>query len=431
MQPKARDVVYMFTKESFIAGLSLLMPKIKVEIKEDELELFKVFSYGETEDKTSVGTISLAELKEVEDTFSDESRLADSIFFSKTSLEAAVRPTDRMRIPPYRNDRTMYVTSELGFNLEYSPASDRYIFALLCSFAQHPEYQYEIGALFRLGHRDKISSLHDLANQCRLLTVKISTPKVCSASNLRQMFDSYLFNISYSYSLTLSIVNFRVEDYDRILSSRRSGQLFPYRHYKPQLTSYYRQATATSIPFAQYLAFYHVAEYFFQSVSEQDTFQSIQNCITHPAFSPHKPNDIKKLYNLMRKIMREQRDDGVWNEKTGLLLCLKRYVPDIESLKESIQSIDSNALSFYKTNMAEFADDGKMIDFDGAIDIIYSSIRDRIYSVRNAIVHSKESEKARYEPFRHDKQLLKEIPLIRAVAEEIILNSAVQLEIYN
>ena len=42
----------------------------------------------------------------------------------------------------------------------------------------------------------------------------------------------------------------------------------------------------------------------------------------------------------------------------------------------------------------------------------------------NAIVHSKEGEKSKYEPFKHDKQLAKELPLIRAVAEEIIINSA-------
>lgn len=46
-----------------------------------------------------------------------------------------------------------------------------------------------------------------------------------------------------------------------------------------------------------------------------------------------------------------------------------------------------------------------------------------------SIVHSKEGEESRYEPFKHDKFLAKEIPLMRAVAEEIIINSATPLEI--
>lgn len=131
---------------------------------------------------------------------------------------------------------------------------------------------------------------------------------------------------------------------------------------------------------------------------------------------------------MIKKKMREQREDGVWNEKIGLILCLKRYVPDLDSLKMSIETIESTAIEYYKTTTVEFADDGKTIDFDGDIDSIYAAVRDRVYSVRNAIVHSKEGDRLRYEPFKHDKQLAKEIPLIRGIAEEIIVNSAKPIE---
>ena len=122
--------------------------------------------------------------------------------------------------------------------------------------------------------------------------------------------------------------------------------------------------------------------------------------------------------------MRDQRDDGVWNEKNGLLLCLKQYVPDLSVLKDSIDRIDRYAIDYYQTTAVAFADDGKIIDFSEETEKVYSAIRNRIYATRNAIVHSKEGEKLKYEPFKHDKQLAKELPLIRAVAEEIIINSA-------
>lgn len=126
--------------------------------------------------------------------------------------------------------------------------------------------------------------------------------------------------------------------------------------------------------------------------------------------------------------MRDQREDGVWDEKTGLLLCLNKFVPNVEELKNAILAIDSSAIDYYKNNNAPFADEGKSINFDDVSDGIYTTIRNRIYSVRNAIVHSKEGEKLRYEPFKHDKALAKEIPLIRAVAEEVIINSAKPME---
>lgn len=130
------------------------------------------------------------------------------------------------------------------------------------------------------------------------------------------------------------------------------------------------------------------------------------------------------FYNVIKKKMRDQRDDGVWNERNGLLLCLKRYIPDLSTLKASIVRIDSSAIDYYRTTSVPFTDDGKLIDFEDESERVYSSIRDRIYATRNAVVHSKYGERLRYEPFKHDKHLGKEIPLMRAVAEEIIISSA-------
>ena len=101
---------------------------------------------------------------------------------------------------------------------------------------------------------------------------------------------------------------------------------------------------------------------------------------------------------------------------------------DLETLKSTINAIDSTAIDYYKNEKVPFASEGGTINFEDSQDAVYATIRNRVYSVRNAIVHSKEGERLRYEPFKHDKDLLKEIPLIRAIAEEIIVNSAKRLE---
>lgn len=51
---------------------------------------------------------------------------------------------------------------------------------------------------------------------------------------------------------------------------------------------------------------------------------------------------------------------------------------------------------------------------------IITTLAERIYSTRNSLVHSKDGEKKKYEPFKDDKYLLKEIPLMRFIAESII-----------
>ena len=85
---------------------------------------------------------------------------------------------------------------------------------------------------------------------------------------------------------------------------------------------------------------------------------------------------------------------------------------------------DASAIDYYMNNETVFADEGNKINFSNITEGTYKEIRNRIYAVRNSIVHSKEGEKLRYEPFKHDKELSREIPLIRAVAEEIIVSSA-------
>lgn len=201
-------------------------------------------------------------------------------------------------------------------------------------------------------------------------------------------------------NVPLAVSDFTDERRFRRISTRRGGQLFPYKQYKQDLTKYYQQALATNLPFMQYLAFYHVAEFFFQSISEDEAFQVISNFITRPSFSPYRHEDVRNFYNAIKKKIRDQRDDGVWNEKNGLLLCLKRYVPDLSVLKASIDRIDSTAVDYYRTISVAFVDDGKTVNFDEKAEIVYSAIRDRIYATRNAIVHSKHGERLRYVSFR-------------------------------
>ena len=249
------------------------------------------------------------------------------------------------------------------------------------------------------------------------------------------MVNSYLYNIAFNYGEAFEKMNFSE---DRFLYRRkltRGGQLFPYRKYNNHLAKYYYQALAADMPSTQFLAFYHVAEFFFQKLAENNALERLKQTMTDPSFSPQNEKDIKKLYNGIKKIIHEQRKDGVWEEKNGLKLCLKKYVPSIERLKDKIETLDQNAVSYYKENPVAFAEfngnqsaDSLRIDFNNNDRDVYQAVCNRVYLVRNAIAHSKEGEYLRYEPFRHDKEL-KKMPLIRAIAEEIIINSSEQLNV--
>lgn len=423
----------MFTIENFITGIQNTMPNIQITKDEETLFLSGPIRNGiPTQAQLELlGEISLIEVQVVIDRIADGTTFHDYTLYNKVEFEVPIKSQDRMRIPSYRFfDRDQYTVSEHNYEFTVSKASSQYIIALMCFSSLYSGISLDLPPLHRAMMRENaFKTLEEFSDLFRTLTAKIVAPLECSLTEFKRMLQSYLFNISYNNNMVFTVADLTENRQPLRRSVRREGQLFPYKLYNPELVKYYYQGASTDIPFTQYLAFYHVAEFFFQTIAEQAAFQEIESFITRPSFSPYKKEDIRQFYNRIKKKMRDQREDGVWDEKTGLLLCFKKHIPDINALKNAIHSIDPSAIDYYKNNDAPFTNEGKAINFDDISDTLYTIIRNRIYSVRNAIVHSKEGEKLRYEPFKHDKDLSKEIPLIRAVAEEIIINSARPMDI--
>lgn len=424
----------MYTVDNFLLGLRKLFPNYKFTCDDEKVVITQDYysDFGESEPagQDEIGAILLSELNEVISGISAD--VMDSLFvYNQTSCEVLVQP-DRSIGPSYRYiERQPYYLSCNGYIFDISKASSTYVLAMICFIATREDINTEVIPVrpYFAREYDAVHSLNDLARSMRWLTAKISAPTELQSTELRKMIQSYLFNICYNSSALFAIPNLHVGNRIKRQRTHRTGQLFPFKHYNQKLVKYYYQGVSCDIPFAQYLAFYHVAEYFFQSIAEDDAFTKIEEFITHPSFSPHKKEDIRRFYSTVKRIMHTQKESDLWDEKTGFLLCLKRYIPDLDVLKTTINTIDSSALDYYKTTEVSFTDAGCKVNFDANSDNIYANIHNRVYSIRNAIVHSKEGERLKYEPFKHDRELAKEIPLIRAIAEEIIINTSKPLEI--
>lgn len=422
----------MFTIENFIAGFQTFSRYISVEQQEEQIRFTRSsrLSHRSNDEHSLSWTLPVTVFKEICENLHGGYTWNGSMLTTDKTFEIAVQELGKLRIPfLILSDRGFCTVNEHNYQFTLNKASKEYIFSTICHLATNNECELGLGQSGLLSLESN-SSIDDIFDTFKIITVKIKAPVKHSLAEYKRMLHSYLFNISYNLNITLSILDFS-ESRQRYGHGRtREGQLFPYKEYNQELSKYYQQALATDIPFTQYLAYYHVAEFFFQTISQQAAFKEIQDFITRPSFSPHRNVDIKHFYTMITRKMREQREDGVWNEKTGLLLCLKEYVPDISTLKAAIQSIDPKAIGYYENETVEFANESKTINFDDDTEVVYSNIRDRVYSVRNAIVHSKDGDKLRYEPFKHDKQLAREIALIRGIAEEIIINAAKPI-VYN
>ena len=426
----------MFTIEDFKNGLKNLYSHFdyKEDSENNTISLLRTIAeYGETVDnKEEINeygfSFDISEIKSLLSTFSPNDKFVNNFFYSKNSIEAIVENQGHPRILFHRDNMLeRFNASFLDYNINIGNASQEFVLAYICACAD-PNFQSK-KLRIRFYDMGNIVCFKGLCQSLRMLTVTINKDNLeFSFQKAKSIFQSYLFNLAYNYDIVLSLSN--ENETERLMRhrARREGQLFPYKAYNTELVKYYNQGLSSDVPLAQYLAYYHVAEYFFQSISEQDVFQEIESYITSPAFSPYNKNSIKDFYKKIKKKIQSQKDNDVWDEKNGLLLCLKQFIPDISRLEQAISNLDTSAISYYTTNDVPFADEGKAINFKLTAEEVYPVLRNRVYSVRNAIVHSKEGEKLRYEPFIHDKELAKEIPLIRAIAEEIIINSAKPLK---
>lgn len=196
----------------------------------------------------------------------------------------------------------------------------------------------------------------------------------------------------------------------------------PAREYTADVVDYYRLALSSRDPYIQYLSFYHIMEYFFDEVFKKKMIADLKDKITHPDFS--YKND-EKIYDVARFIKNRWRmndESGQGDELESLKFVLNEYI-SVDDLRTRINAVDSTALAYYQSNKVPFCDASSVgwNDSQGAI----TQIAKRVYYTRNALVHSKSGKnKERYRPYKDEKQLQKEIPLAKAIAEMIIINSS-------
>ena len=112
-------------------------------------------------------------------------------------------------------------------------------------------------------------------------------------------------------------------------------------------------------------------------------------------------------------------NEGQGNELESLMYVLNEYIV-IDDLKDKM---DSQEINYYGNNSVPFSK-GTVISWNDA-NGVYKTLAKRIYYTRNALIHSKSGrDKERYKPYEDEKELQKEIPLICAIAEMIIINSS-------
>lgn len=244
---------------------------------------------------------------------------------------------------------------------------------------------------------------------------------------IKEMKTSFVFEFMYKtgYSLVefLDILDmFPMNNSMSFRASEMPSDAPPRRKYTGDVVDYYKQALASNDPYIKYISFYHVMEYFYDEVFKRKMVNDLKNKITHPDFSYKDEDKVYEIAMFVKNRLRMNDETGQGNELESLKYVLREYV-DITNLENRIKAIDSNAFDYYQNNKVAFCNAPAIcwLDPQG----VFTQIAKRIYFTRNSLVHSKSGKNhERYRPYKDEKQLQLEIPLVKAVAEAIIINSS-------
>ncbi len=358
-----------------------------------------------------------------------------TLLYSNNYYETLVSFEGRRIMPRIENDFDVE-DSQNNIHYKISKASDEYILfllqvlhtnGLLREFSRRSFFQTHM--MQERFERSGSASIFDFLRIAlrSLYTLKITSSDSKSYADFERYINSFLFHLAYNFDT--SIVEIKLlEDFlnsQRLERIRRNTDEVdpPRRRYIPELVYHYQMAVSSESPYLQFISYYHVIEHFFEKIYNEELVKVVQDTVSSPSFSIKRENDIKKVIKVINNKLKARHEEYSINEREALELTLIKHI-DTDSLKEKLKEYDDSLLEFYSNNEVIFSG-GATINFDSSQEKeILKRLSSRIYSTRNSIVHSKENDKLKYTPFKHDRFLIKEIPLLRFIAEEIILSNS-------
>lgn len=422
--------------ETRIAELISEAIGIEPEVYEDEYR-FQV----DYEDIDHTFELNLDDLGPIVGTLSEMEIVEETAIYNGYCYEVLIRQESRLRFPHrhlFGGDgyQTTDVENELTYSL--SAPTEEYLIFLLNELAKIAPIDRALRPMpmrILLSRRESEDEFEEWSVLrllrrvfSRILTLRIDSTGDRSLREFLQYADSFIFQISYNLDMPLVPERY-LEDLVRTtrISSHRRGRLNeidpPRRKYTRDLIHHYQMAVASESPPLEYLSFYHVLEHYFEAVFEDDLINKIRDEITQPDFSYRRKRDIRKLINKIKESIKLRAQNVDYSEEQALFLTISKYI-DINRIIEQLNEYDKSLLAHYKSNTVSFSNGSKVNLESNDQEQIIRDLSRRIYRTRNAIVHSKEGERGKFVPFEHDKILIREVPLLRFLAESVIIETS-------
>ncbi|WP_423737520.1 hypothetical protein [Chitinophaga caseinilytica] len=409
--------------------------RLEIESQDDNSIIFNYYEY-----KLELDTNEIARLlSELQDSYYQE----ETELYNDQYYEVLIFESSRQYI---RKDKLNTLTDQVN-GLTYSQGEPSNLFVLYTLMKIFTSSNAVPRRVFDVLRYRRLRSMRPYEGQQELFNVPIfeflknslrylNTIILTSTKSINKtIFENYTYSYIFSLSYNLSYTIYPVKTFDEFLSPlrvesiRRNGVDSiepPKRSYINDLVLHYQKALSSESLDNQFLSFYHIIEHFFEKIYHEDLQLKVRNELTKPGFSYKKKSDIESIIKVIQNRTKIQREEFQVNELEALELTLKKYIIDIDEIKSELNEIQGNLSDYYKVNEVPFSR-GNQVNFDLSPDEIFKALSKRIYYTRNAIVHSKETDKKKYTPFKDDKYLLPEIYLMRLLTERIIIDNSKEI----
>ncbi|WP_157187113.1 hypothetical protein [Nocardia vinacea] len=270
--------------------------------------------------------------------------------------------------------------------------------------------------------------LEVLGRYLQIMTLRLEAKSATPSDRWQRYADAFFFQLGYNLDVAITQERYveeliRPSRISRLRRSTISDLDAPRRYYVPDLVYHYQLGVSVESPMLEYISYYHVAEHWFESVFEEDLVAKLQAQITGPNFSYKRTADMRRVIRTVTRAVQLRKEELVINEEVALKLTLERYL-DLGTLMSDLDEFESGLVRYYADNKVDFCE-GDFVDLAGPdSSTVFAALARRIYKTRNALVHSKDGSKAKFVPFSHDKQLIREVTLIRFIAEQIVVSSS-------
>jgi hypothetical protein len=277
----------------------------------------------------------------------------------------------------------------------------------------------------------RFSSAAELQNPGRsfvtIRTVNLGADSVKSAiAQSDRLIENCLFDVCYLHDVAFSVADDwpTRRPYRPPFVFRKTPKCDQYpiakADYNADTVRFYQRAVSTLDPVTQFLSFYQVLEYHFIAVSDEILYAKLARRINDPKFTT-RPHDLDPV---IQDVLNHNRET---NETEMLKAVLNKYVGE-QTVIDFVRD--------YETYLSEPLYTKKRDIFGEEIGVqlnaghVFGNLAKRIKTIRNALVHSSDRHQraVRFIPQTTtlEKMIRREIPLLRVLAEAVIIGSATQ-----